>query len=770
VRLDSILGRTLLALAAVWLLGWGIGGIAIAGEVDEGTDAAESSVEDGDGDESDPVLFERVRVTGSPDKVRTIPGSVTYLDAETLERQDYSNVHRVLSLVPGVHVQEEEGYGLRPNIGMRGSGSERSSKITTMEDGVLIAPAPYSAPSAYYFPTMGRMEGVEVRKGSGSIQNGPFTTGGVLNFVSSSIPTDFGGKLSFAFGENQTLRGHLKFGDSVGRFGWLVEMYQYDTEGFKQLDGGGETGFDLQDYMVKLRYLSAPEAATFRTLELKLGKTRQSGSETYLGLTQEDFEANPYRRYAASRQDVIDTDHDQIVARYLTRPNRTVDFTFVVYRNDFYRNWHKLQSVKDQSDPDPEAYVGIASVMDDPIGRADELSILRADLVADSADDALRIRNNRRDYYSQGIQGVVGITPGGATSSHDIEIGVRYHEDGEDRFQEEDGFRISAAGLMQRTSAGSPGSQSNRVTTAQSLSLFVKDTMTLGDWIVTPGVRFETIDFTRTDYADADRSSVSGARDSSLNEIIPGVGASYRLSATSRLFGGIHRGFAPPGPSADDDTEAEKSVNYELGYRRDDPLFSSTVIGFYNDYENLLGACTDSSGCVSGEIGDQFNGGKVKVYGLEAGIGYDLGRRLESRFRIPIDLAYTYTRGEFRNSFESDYDAWGSVAAGDELPYLPEHQVSLGFGLRDAVWSAFANVIYADSMRTEAGQGPVPRLESTDSHLLVDLSGSYTWKSKLRLFVQVQNLTNEAYVAARRPAGARPGIDRTLLAGISYLF
>ena len=249
--------RSVLHVCAPWLLAAGIAGVAIAEEAPEASSAEESSAPD-----TAPAIFERVRVVGSPEQVETIPGSVAYLDAETLERQGYFDVHRVLSLVPGVYIQEEDGYGLRPNIGMRGSGSERSSKITTMEDGVLIAPAPYAAPSAYYFPTVGRMEGVEVRKGSSSIQNGPFTNGGVLNFVSSSIPSDFGGELNFAVGENNTLRAHLKAGDSVGRFGWLVETYQYDTEGFKELDGGGETGFGLQDYMVKFRLTSDPGAST----------------------------------------------------------------------------------------------------------------------------------------------------------------------------------------------------------------------------------------------------------------------------------------------------------------------------------------------------------------------------------------------------------------------------------------------------------------------------------------------------------------------------
>ena len=121
--------------------------------------------------------LDNVTIIGRQSDVVDIPGSAHVIDHEQLATFMQSDVMRVLKTVPGVYVQEEEGFGLRPNIGIRGSGLDRSSRIALLEDGILIAPAPYSAPSAYYFPTQRRMHALEVLKGPASVSIGPRTTG-----------------------------------------------------------------------------------------------------------------------------------------------------------------------------------------------------------------------------------------------------------------------------------------------------------------------------------------------------------------------------------------------------------------------------------------------------------------------------------------------------------------------------------------------------------------------------------------------------------------
>ena len=65
------------------------------------------------------------------------------------------------------------------------------------------------------------------------------------------------------------------------------------TDGFKELDGGGDTGFHIGDYLAKFRYQTPLDARIFQQFEVKLGSTEQDSEETYLGLTDRRLRHQP---------------------------------------------------------------------------------------------------------------------------------------------------------------------------------------------------------------------------------------------------------------------------------------------------------------------------------------------------------------------------------------------------------------------------------------------------------------------------------------------
>jgi Fe(3+) dicitrate transport protein len=696
------------------------------------------------------VKLERTELVGR--QLTRIPGSAHVVGAERLGAQKlvFDDIHAILRQVPGVNVSDEEGHGRRPNIGMRGTGVGRSAKVAIMEDGVLAAPAPYSAPAAYLFPVVGRMESIEVRKGSSQVKYGPWTTGGALNLVSSPIPATLEGLAHIAGGEDGNRKLRARVGSTHGHFGWLVETYQLRTDGFKRLDTGGDTGFELQDYLLKLRLNSGSGARVYQDVELKLGRTTESSRETYLGLADGDFAVTPLRRYAATEKDNLETGARQYQLRHFVRLPTGFDLTTTVYRNEFDRAWYKLDRLSGGSLADVLTKTEQASMLD----------VLRG---GNSADGALIVRANDRDYISEGIQAVVG-AQFSALGSHALEVGVRLHRDSEGRFQHEDRYRMRD-GRMELTKAGAPGSQDNRISAADAVAVFAENRMTLGAWTFSPGVRHEQIDFTTTEYVkgDAGRSVVVEQARNSAGVWVPGIGVTRLVGSRGQIFGGIHRGFGPPGPGADERTRPEESVNYELGGRLDTGAANVQIAGFYNDYSNILGKATLAAG--DDGSGELFNGGSVLVKGVEASLEYDAGIGRHWGVRVPLRAAYTYTDGRFRSAFQSGFGEWGTVRDGDELPYLPKHQGSLGVALDAGRWKVDLSAASSAAMRTRAGSGALEPGFATDAFTVVSLAGEYAVSSWSRVFLSVQNLTDESYVVARRPAGARPGLPRTVSAG-----
>jgi len=742
--------RTVLSGLAISALGFAASPLSLA----QNADAASGAKDDAR------TYLDNVTIIGHRRDVADVAGSAHQIEHEQLEVFLAADIMRVLRAVPGVYLQEEDGYGLRPNIGIRGSGLDRSARIALLEDGVLIAPAPYAASSAYYFPTQRRMYAIEVLKGPSSVAVGPRTTGGAINLVSTPIPDSMSGLIDLRVGENSAGDAHIHFGDRGQRFSWLLETVQSRTDGFKTIDAPdgvrpGETGFEIEDYVVKLQLDNDPAASRYQSVRFKGGYTDQVSNETYLGLTDDDFRLDPYRRYAASAADVFDGEHRQLQLSYVTESESLWRGEVTAYRNDFRRDWFKLQSV---------AGSGPGAVLDDPDSFATEYGYLTG---SNSPDDAIVNRHNNREYVSQGVQAELGFDWSLGDTELALRTGFRIHEDEEDRLQSEDGFRMQDGSLV-LTSIGAPGSQANRVSSAKAKSLFVDSEIRTGNWILTPGLRLEDIDTTRLDFSTTDPGRTDGPtriRRNSTSVLIPGLGALYQLSDQWRLLAGIHKGYNPPGPGSS--ASEEESINVELGTRFVGDRSNFEAIYFLNEYDNLVGTVTASTGG-TGAIGDQFDGGEVSVFGLELNAGVVLSPS-NARFEFPVDLQYTWTASaEFDNAFDSGFDPWGDVQVGDELPYIPEHQLRASTGIRHERFSASLAASYVGRMRTVAGQGAYLPAETIDSRLVWDVVGQWRFNESLSSYVKVDNLFDEVYAVSRRPAGLRPGLDRTAYVGLSY--
>jgi Fe(3+) dicitrate transport protein len=720
------------------------------------------------------LRLDRLIVTGSPEAAAQLGGSATYLDDKLLQIQADADISRVLRAVPGVNIQEEDGFGLRPNIGLRGSGISRSSKITLMEDGILIAPAPYAEPSAYYFPHIGRMAAVEVVKGPGAVKYGPRTQGGSINLISTPIPEEAAGFVRLEAGDFDTRRAHAWAGGQTMLnglvLGGLIEGFWDRSAGFKTLPGGQDTGYDIADYVAKIA-LSDPQAAFPWSLQIKAQRSDEVSDETYLGLTEADFAADPYQRYASTAGDRMDATHEELSARF-TMDFETFDITLVAYRTEFYRDWFKIDKVDVNGSiaNSGGAGTGLTAIAENPGAHAAALAILKGGSGFVSPDGAILLKHNNRGYVAEGLQGVLAFDVSTGQARHAIEVGLRFHKDEMDRFQWYDRFRIDNDTLV-LTGSDTPGTESNRIDRAEALAFYIEDRISFGRWTLTPGVRYEAITLTRDEFGTSDPNRTGSRfsqRENKVEALIPSLSLTYDINADWIGFAGVHRGFSPPAPGTTDQAP-EDAVNWEIGARYAKGVTRAEAVLFFNDYENLVGTCTASTGggCI---IGDQFDAGRARVRGLELSAGSDLSDRFSLPVGLPVRLAYTWTDGEFSNAFVSGYEPWGNVTAGDQLPYVPEHQWSLAFGVEAANWGSEASLNWVDETRQRAGQGPIPASSRIDARTLLDLTAWWQAFDKVRLTARVKNVTDETYIAGRNPSGARPGLPRQVLFGLEARF
>jgi Fe(3+) dicitrate transport protein len=713
-------------------------------------------------------FIERIQIIGHGDKLRTEAGSATLIGGAALEKFKFDDINRVLYNVPGVNIREEDGYGLRPNIGFRGATPERSKKITVMEDGILIGPAPYSAPAAYYFPMMSKMTSLEVFKGPAAIKYGPNTVAGALNMTTRAVPDAQEGMIDLSAGSDAYTKVHGYYSHNIGGFGVLIEAINMQSDGFKDIDGGGSTlygkgdgntGFDKNDIMAKFRYdLTTGEVK--HTFGLKFSYADETSNETYLGLTDDDFYANPDRRYVASELDNMYWQHKQLQFTHFMQTN-DFDITTRVYRNNFERSWFKINGFKGGIiDSDLQDILANPDV-DDNIGF---YKILTGQANSVEEYEKIILGDNAREYHSQGIQSELYFDQNVFGLNHQFNVGARFHQDQIERNHTEDTYDMTDGHLVDA------GREQIKATTnrerTDAIAVFFKDTIKYNNLDITLGLRGEFIDSTY-------QNRISGEEDDwqkkSFHIWLPSLSLFYTVNENLGLLFGVHEGFIPTSPKEGPEVDIENSINYELGGRFYQGNMQVEAIFFYNDMSNLKESCSFStaSSC-SDSLDKEFNGSEVDVYGLEFSTSYTV--KLNNHLDVPMSVVYTYTDSEFKNSFKSDFPMWGSITAGDGLPYLADHQLTLNLGLTAAQWDINLIARYVGEMLEASGDEVTLSGVTTEVYVVVDLSASYFLGQYGKIYIKADNILDNQEVVSRRPYGARPSKPQQIFAGYQYSF
>jgi Fe(3+) dicitrate transport protein len=649
------------------------------------------------------------------------------------------------------------------NIGIRGVATERSARITVLEDNIPIAPAPYSASASYYFPTAGRLQAVEVVKGPLAITQGPYSIGGALNLVSTAIPSQRSGKLLVEAGENNAQRLHAYYGGfNASGFGALLETHQLRNDGFQNIDNSnGDSGLDNRDYMLKLAY-SAPERRHFT--ELKLHYNDQSSAFGYLGLTDADFAADPSRLYAASALDRITVEHSQIALRHERQLTDQIKLTATVFQNATTRKWLKTEGIDFNGSGNADLlriqnWLSVVQAVNkgQAMGgySAAQLQAILAGTL-DTEPGSIGLRHNDCDYMARGIQ--LGLENRVSTEhfgQHVLRANIRYIHDEEDRLQRDDSYQL-LTGRLVFNSQGTLGGAGNALQHADARAFYLQDEITLARWQLTMGVRNESVDQHNDTYTGGAARTGEIERSNAVDIWLPGAGLSYAWNDQLTLVLGAYKGFSTPSNKPGE--RPETAINYETGFRFERAASMLELMLFSSHYKNLVGVCTNSSGgaCPAGAV---FNGDAVTISGLEFSGTHTF---TAGRFQIPLSFSATHTTSEFKTAI-ANTSFFGGVNKGDPLPYVPSNRFSVTAGLQTTQWSTVLAGSYVDSVCVTASCGA---FEKTAATTLWDLASTYHYKDGQALYLRIENLFDKQVIVARHPYGVRGELPRTVSLGV----
>lgn len=707
------------------------------------------------------------------DRAKYISGSGQYINTLKIEKLNQPNVNNVLRIVPGVNVRDEEGFGLRPNIGLRGTPVNRSAKITLMEDGILIAPAPYADPAAYYFPTFSRMQGIEVLKGSSQIKYGPYTVGGAINLLSTVIPNTFKGFAQVGLGSFGTNQQRIWVGDSRKNIDYVFEINRIASNGFKVLPNGENTGFDRRDVMGKIRWHTDEDAKIAQSVMLKMVASVEDGNETYLGLTYEDFQTNRLSRYAATQKDILDMSHNHLSLTHTISPLEGLKFHTTAYYSFTYRDWARVNSIAGQS---------LNNILQNPASFANAYQVMTG-----NANGAIDYQSAERTFFSKGIQTNAQYLFVKNDWTHKIQFGMRYHLDQADRFATRSAYNMTN-GTMILSAAGIKGNQENQIRNAQSLATFLNYDISFKRLKVSPGVRYENINFDFQNYGTADNArlgTVLRSAENQLTVILPGIGLHYWLNENMNLLGGIHKGFSPPGmPSVtatSGQARMETSVNYELGYHFEKNGYTAQVVGFFNNYSNILGSDNISGGGLG--TGDMFNAGNAHIRGIEISFEGNLlsNKNYPSGLSFPVSLAYTFTDARFQETFINGGGDWGTgrINQGDRIPFITPHLLTANVGVSNQKFDLTLSSRFTGITRVKPGAGALiipdnvvkyADVNALAGFLIIDLSTNYDVTKSVTAFATINNLTNSKAIVANLPQGYRPNMPLSFNTGLKIRF
>jgi Fe(3+) dicitrate transport protein len=672
--------------------------------------------------------------------VQNHPGARTVIRREAMLEQGAMNVGDVLRRVPGVQVQDANGTGgsdISLNVGVRGLTSRLSPRSTVLIDGVPAAFAPYGQPQLSMAPiSSGNLDSIDVVRGAGSVRYGPQNVGGVINFVTRAIPEKATGEIGSTLETSQ--RGGWKHIDTAflggtadNGIGAALLYSGVNGNGYR----GSNNGNDIDDVILKTHWAPTDQDDFSLNFHYYDAKADMPG-----GLTQKQYDADPYQsdrdwdNFSGRRKDVS--------FKYLRQIDDCTQFEVLTYYSDSFRG--------------------------STIAARDQKTLV----------------SYPRTYYTFGIEPRVSHVFDLGPTTQEASVGMRYLKEG----MHEQASRLALVNNQPVVRPGSDGHvYQDRTGGTEATAFYIDDKIDVGNWTITPGIRFENI---RTEWHDRPVAGTNGVlvqekrREINSNEPLPALSLMYHLSDAWKLFANYETSFGSlqyfqlgqggVGDQTANGLNPEKAKTYEIGTRYNDEVWGGELTAFYIDF-------SDELQYISNDVG-WTNLGATKHQGIEASVHYDLAALDPRLDGLTANAGFTYTR--------ATYEGGSSAFKDRDLPFYSRQVATLGLRYDINRWTYNIDA-FAQSKQRSPGNMVNADGSFNDNYITEgsadgqygDMPGYVTWNlrggydfgsqlSNLKLGAGVKNLFDKQYFtrSSDNNSGIYVGAPRTFFVQASVGF
>ena len=551
----------------------------------------------------EPVFIKSYKIETLKEK---LPASISAKDFTLSQnsRQQLS-FNDYLIDVPGLFALNATNYSQDLRVAIRGFGARSSFGIRGVK--IMVDGIPETTPDGQGQIdnlNLGAIKNLEVIRGSSSVLYGN-ASGGVISI--NTIDTVKENYINFGMTGGNFGMQHYQFstGLKTKNTNYLLQGTHVKTDGYRDFSGFENTNFNARIFHT---------FSNRSKLNVVLNYANSPFAQDAGGLSEDALKED--RRQARQRN--VDFDTEETIAQFKIGANYKYKFSALTKFNTYAffatRNFYgKL----------PFEFGGIIDL--------------------------------DRHYYGHGSH--FDFHSKKENSSNKLQIGydLAFQNDLRQRFRNLEGDQ------------GDKTLDQNEI--FNSYGIYALDQLEINNWLLSAGLRYDA-NLLKAEDNFLDNGDDSGTIN--LNAINVSFGANYNLENNHYVFANMSTSFETPvlnelssNPFTDggfnEDLEAQKATNYEIGYKLNNKTTQAELVFFYIETKNDIVPLELEEGV------DFFrNAGSSDRKGLELSV--------TNKFTEQFKVNTTYTYSDFRYK---DYTTSNGIFDGKALPAIPKHRVSL---------------------------------------------------------------------------------------------